>query len=100
MKIMINFRVPCLLLAPLLVPVLAGCDWAQLLALRSQMGDIYESTAWGGKESAILVFKKPLLTIDDLNAFDVYPAVLDEGNATLRYQRIGAPPNAPAEYEI
>lgn len=100
MKFLNNIRPPCLLLAPLLIPVLAGCDWVQLLALRSQMGDIYESTVWEGKDDAVFVFKKPLLTIKDLNAFDVYPAVLDERNALLRYQRIGALPNTLAEYEI
>ena len=94
---MIRSRLP---FALLLVSLLAGCDWTQLIALRSQMGDIYESTAWEGKESGILVFKKPLLTIGDLHAFDVYPTLLDERNAVLRYQRIGAPPNTPAEYEI
>lgn len=100
LKILINFRAPCLLLVSLLIPVLAGCDWAQLLSLRSQMGNIYESTAWEGKENAVFVFKKPLLTIKDLNAFEVYPAVMDERNALLRYQRIGAPPDTPVGYEI
>ncbi len=100
MKIMTNFRAPCALLVPLLMLVLGGCDYTQLIALRSQMGDIYESTAWEGKENAVFVFKKPLLTINDLNAFDVYPAILDEQNAVLLYQRIGAPPNTPVEYEI
>lgn len=100
MKTLINFRAHFLGLALLLIPMLAGCDWMQLVVLRSKMGDVFDSTAWGGKENAVLVFKKPLLTINDLQAFDVYPVVLNEHDAVLRYQRIGAPPNTPTEYEI
>lgn len=95
-----NFRVFFLLLVAPLIPALAGCDWTRLMALRSEMHDIYDSTAWKGKGNAVLVFRQPLLTIDDLKAFEVYPEMLDARNALLRYQRIGAPPGTPTEYEI
>lgn len=100
MKTLPDLRAHFPLLGLLLLPLLTGCDWMQLIVLRSKMGDIYDATAWGGRENAVLVFKRPLLTINDLKAFDVYPAVLNEHAAVLRYQRVAAPPNTPTEYEI
>lgn len=95
-----NFRLFFLLLVSPLIPALAGCDWARLIALRLKLHDIHEATAWEGRGNAVLVFKQPLLTIDDLKAFEVYPEMLDARNALLRYQRIGASPGAPTQYEI
>ncbi|SDR82793.1 hypothetical protein [Opitutus sp. GAS368] len=89
-----------LLFSLLLASALVGCNWTQILAFRSQMRAITEFTAWEGNENATFVFKQPLLTIRDLNDFDVYPEMLDERNAVLRYHRVNAPPGTAVDYEI
>src|SRR5882672_10528843 len=89
-----------LALASLALTLLAGCNWSQLIAFRAQMGAIAEFTAWEGTTEEVFVFRRPLLTLRDLNEFNVYPEVIDARNAVLRYQRVGAPPGVSTGYEI
>jgi len=80
--------------------LLAGCNWMQLLAFRSQMRAVQEFTAWEGKLEEEFVFKKPLFTLDDLNSLGLYPERIDAHSAVLRYRRAGAPPAIPTAYDI
>jgi hypothetical protein len=84
----------------LAVGLLAGCNWIQLLAFRSQMRAFQEFTAWEGTGAAVFVFKKPLFTLEDLNGLGLYPERIDAHHAVLRYRRIGAPPEMPTVYDI
>jgi hypothetical protein len=84
----------------LAVALLAGCNWIQLFAFRSQMRAFQEFTAWEGTGESVFVFKKPLFTLEDLNSLGLYPEKIDAHNAVLRYRRVGAPPEIPTTYDI
>jgi hypothetical protein len=77
-----------------------GCNWAQIFAFRAQMRAVTENTAWEGADQEVLVFKHPLLTLDDLDGVHVYPEIIDEQTAVLRYRRVDAPPGTTADFEI
>lgn len=64
------------------------------------MRAVSEYTAWEGADQEVFVFKKPLLTLDDLNGICVYPEMLDHQSARLRYSRMKAPPGTAVDYEI
>ena len=95
-----NCRALTLASLALAVALLAGCNWMQLLAFRSQMRAFQEFTAWEGTGAAVFVFKKPLFTLEDLNGLGLYPEKIDAHNAVLRYRRVGAPPEIPTAYDI
>jgi len=84
----------------LAVALLAGCNWMQLLAFRSQMRAFQEFTAWEGTGAAVFVFKKPLFTLQDLNGLGLYPEKIDAHNAVLRYRRVGVPPEISTAFDI
>jgi len=84
----------------LAVTLLAGCNWLQLLAFRSQMRAVQEFTAWEGTGATVFVFKKPLFTLEDLNGLGLYPEKSDAHNAVLRYRRVGVPPEIPTAFDI
>ena len=77
-----------------------GCNWAQIFAFKSQMRAVSEYTAWEGANKEVFVFKKPLLTLEDLNGISVYPEMLDGQSARLRYRRVNAPIGTAVDYEI
>jgi hypothetical protein len=65
------------------------------------MRAISEYTAWEmGSGSPVFVFKKPLLKLGDFNALGLYPEVIDERTAVLRYRRVDGPQGKPGEYDI
>jgi len=95
-----TFRALTLASLALASALLAGCNWMQLLAFRSQMRAFQEFTAWEGTGAAVFVFKKPLFTMEDLNGLGLYPEKIDAHNAVLRYRRVGVPPEIPTAFDI
>jgi len=90
-----------LLLAGLLLGLLAGCNWTQIVAFRAQMCAVAEYTSWEAESGErIFVFRAPLLTMGDLNQFGIYPELIDQRKAVLRYHRVDLPPGTPGEYDI
>jgi len=65
------------ILLALIVALLAGSNWIQLLAFRSQMRAFQEFTAWERTGAAGFVFKKPLFTLEYLNGLGLYPEKKD-----------------------
>jgi len=85
----------------LIACLLAGCNWANISEFRAQMSAISEFTAWEIESiDPVFVFKAPLLTIGDLNEFGIFPEVIDERNAVLRYRRVDGLHGKPGEYDI
>jgi hypothetical protein len=89
-----------LLLATVLSTGLLGCNWGLILAFRSQMRAVTQYTAWEGPQREVFVFRKPLVSFDDLSDFDVYPERIDERTAVLRYRRVDAPAGTDVDCEI
>lgn len=60
-----------------------------------------EFTTWEVESGEpVFVFKVPLLSVGDLNEFGIYPEVIDERHALLRYRRVDGSRDKPGEYDI
>jgi hypothetical protein len=69
---------------------LAGCNWSRLMEFRAQMSKSREFISWETRSSeTALIFKKPLLALDDLETIGLFADRLDDGQAVIRYDRIG-----------
>ena len=65
------------------------------------MSAISEFTAWGMESSEpAFIFKSPLLTLGTLNEFGIFPEMIDEHHAVLRYRRVDGPQGLQGEYDI
>lgn len=81
--------------------LLAGCNWSRLVEFQAQMRAVTEYTAWQMESGVpVFVFKQPLLMLSDLHEFGLFPTVIDERNAVLRYRRVDEPQSELGEYDI
>lgn len=88
-------------MALVLAGLLGACNWSQLAAFRAQMRAVAEFTTWEHEAAEpIFHFKAPLFALDDLNELGIFPELLDERNAVIRYRRVDMPSGPPDEYDI
>ncbi|WP_157772162.1 hypothetical protein [Lacunisphaera limnophila] len=82
------------------VSLLTACNWTTFLAFRGQMRAISKFTAWDETAEGALLFREPLLSLEDLNAIGIYPEVIDAENAVLRYRRVNGPDGSSGDFDF